>query len=88
MNIVIDIHTRIYRQSQTARRPFLLCVRIVAFSFALLSISLPAVAQITLDVIGPHEYDLPVGFKPFNIFENVSAKIGHSRPRERDAVAV
>lgn len=68
MNIVIDIRTSIYRQSQIARRSFFLCVRIVSFSFALLSISLPAAAQITLDVIGPHEYDLPVGFKPFNIF--------------------
>jgi outer membrane putative beta-barrel porin/alpha-amylase len=28
----------------------------------------PAQAQVTLDVIGPHEYDLPVDFKPFNVF--------------------
>jgi len=27
-----------------------------------------ASAQIALDVIGPHEYDLPVDFKPFNAF--------------------
>jgi hypothetical protein len=25
-------------------------------------------AQTTFDVIGPHEYDLPVGFEPFNVF--------------------
>jgi hypothetical protein len=35
---------------------------------AILSSCLPAAAQITLDVIGPHEYDLPIGFKPFDIF--------------------
>ncbi|NMF87777.1 transporter [Aromatoleum petrolei] len=28
----------------------------------------PAQAQTTFDVIGPHEYELPVGFKPFNVF--------------------
>jgi len=28
----------------------------------------PAAAQVTLDVIGPHEYELPVGFAPFNVF--------------------
>jgi len=27
-----------------------------------------AFAQTTFDVIGPHEYELPVGFKPFNVF--------------------
>lgn len=27
-----------------------------------------AAAQITFDVIGPHEYDLPVDFDPFNVF--------------------
>lgn len=25
-------------------------------------------AQTTFDVIGPHEYELPTGFKPFNVF--------------------
>jgi len=34
----------------------------------LLAASLPAAAQVTFDVIGPHEYDLPVDFKPFNVF--------------------
>lgn len=33
-----------------------------------LGASLPAAAQVTFDVIGPHEYDLPVDFKPFNVF--------------------
>lgn len=33
-----------------------------------LALAQPALAQVTLDVIGPHEYDLPVGFKPFNVF--------------------
>lgn len=28
----------------------------------------PAQAQIVFDVIGPHEYDLPVNFDPFNVF--------------------
>lgn len=28
----------------------------------------PARAQIVFDVIGPHEYDLPVNFDPFNVF--------------------
>lgn len=27
-----------------------------------------AQAQTTFDVIGPHEYELPVGFEPFNVF--------------------
>ncbi|QID19255.1 transporter [Nitrogeniibacter mangrovi] len=27
-----------------------------------------AAAQTTFDVIGPHEYDLPIDFKPFNVF--------------------
>lgn len=35
---------------------------------AALAMAVPAQAQVTLDVIGPHEYDLPVGFKPFNVF--------------------
>lgn len=35
---------------------------------AALAVALPAQAQVTLDVIGPHDYDLPVGFKPFNVF--------------------
>src|SRR6185369_1456507 len=34
----------------------------------LFAASLPAAAQVTFDVIGPHEYDLPVDFKPFNVF--------------------
>ena len=32
------------------------------------SCALPAAAQTTFDVIGPHEYDLPVDFQPFNVF--------------------
>lgn len=28
----------------------------------------PVHAATTFDVIGPHEYELPVGFKPFNVF--------------------
>ncbi|MFC4819262.1 transporter [Dokdonella ginsengisoli] len=27
-----------------------------------------APAQVTFDVIGPHEYDLPVGYEPWNVF--------------------
>ncbi|CAM5314845.1 transporter [Thauera mechernichensis] len=35
---------------------------------AALAAPVTAQAQVTLDVIGPHEYDLPVGFEPFNVF--------------------
>jgi len=31
-------------------------------------VALPARAGTTFDVIGPHEYDLPVDFEPFNVF--------------------
>jgi hypothetical protein len=65
---LIDIRTTIYRLSQTTLRPLSLCIGMVVLSFAIPSICVPAAAQITLDVIGPHEYDLPVGFKPFDIF--------------------
>ncbi|HIE72621.1 MAG TPA: hypothetical protein EYP98_22045, partial [Planctomycetes bacterium] len=33
-----------------------------------LAVASPAHAQIIFDVIGPHEYDLPVDFEPFNVF--------------------
>ena len=40
-----------------------------AFGFALTLLSGSASAQTTFDVIGPHEYDLPVNFdQPFNVF--------------------
>lgn len=35
---------------------------------ALVACAGSASAQTTFDVIGPHEYDLPVDFKPFNVF--------------------
>lgn len=35
---------------------------------SVLCVAAPASAQVTFDVIGPHEYDLPVNFKPFNVF--------------------
>jgi hypothetical protein len=35
---------------------------------AALWLACPAQAQVTFDVIGPHEYDLPVNFDPFNVF--------------------
>lgn len=38
----------------------------VAFAAAL--VSTHAAAQVTFDVIGPHEYDLPVGYQPWNVF--------------------
>ena len=40
----------------------------VALVAAALGAVAPVQAQVTLDVIGPHEYDLPVDFKPFNVF--------------------
>lgn len=42
-----------------------LCSTVLAL---LAAASAPAQAQTTFDVIGPHEYELPVGFKPFNVF--------------------
>jgi len=40
-------------------------------TFALLACS-NAHAQTTFDVIGPHEYDLPVNYSPFNVFVQYS----------------
>lgn len=40
----------------------------LAAALGALACGTAAQAQVTLDVIGPHEYDLPVGFKPFNVF--------------------
>lgn len=40
----------------------------VALAVAALGSAASASAQVTFDVIGPHEYELPVGFKPFNVF--------------------
>lgn len=39
----------------------------VATLLAAIGHGAPAAAQVTLDVIGPHEYELPVGFQPFNV---------------------
>jgi hypothetical protein len=36
--------------------------------FALSFVSQRAAAQVTFDVIGPHEYDLPVNYQPWNVF--------------------
>ncbi len=40
----------------------------VAFAVFLLLTNTAAQAQTTFDVIGPHEYDLPVNYSPFNVF--------------------
>lgn len=57
----MHIHTpRLRRASMRALPLLTLC--------AAMAVALPVHAQVTLDVIGPHEYDLPVGFKPFNVF--------------------
>lgn len=40
----------------------------LAATLGALACGTAAQAQVTLDVIGPHEYDLPVDFKPFNVF--------------------
>lgn len=50
----------------------------------------PAEAQVTFDVIGPHEYELPVGFKPFNVFVQYatfqdSNRLWDSRSKRKDA---
>lgn len=42
-------------------------LRLFAF-LTVLVLPAAALAQTTFDVIGPHEYELPVGFKPFNVF--------------------
>lgn len=53
------------RHEKTARRSPLLTAVAAAFGLA----ATPALADnITFAVIGPHEYDLPVNFKPFNVF--------------------
>lgn len=64
----IAIPREVGRRSQTILTRLPLSIGIAAVLFALVSLWIPAAAQITLDVIGPHEYELPVGFKPFNIF--------------------
>jgi hypothetical protein len=47
------------------RLPEHACLAVIAFT----AFTLPAWAEdITFAVIGPHEYDLPVDFKPFNVF--------------------
>jgi len=45
-------------------------MRLASQAALLGALALPgaAQAQVTLDVIGPHEYDLPVGFEAFNVF--------------------
>lgn len=43
-------------------------IRPIAVLVAALGCTAAAQAQVTFDVIGPHEYDLPVGFEPFNVF--------------------
>lgn len=42
-------------------------LRLVIPSMALVYASSARAADITLGIIGPHEYDLPVDFKPFNV---------------------
>ncbi|MBX3684633.1 MAG: transporter [Rhodocyclaceae bacterium] len=41
---------------------------LVSSALMLSGLSGLAQAQTTFDVIGPHEYELPVGFEPFNVF--------------------
>ncbi|WP_440223610.1 transporter [Dokdonella sp. MW10] len=55
----------IFKTSTTSRRNVVL-MRAVAI--ALLGHAGFVSAQTTFDVIGPREYDLPVGFEPFNVF--------------------
>ena len=43
-------------------------IRLTATALTLACLALPAAAQTTFDVIGPHEYELPVDFEPFNVF--------------------
>ncbi len=50
-----------------SKRKMHAAVRCVA-TVAALWLGGPAQAQVTFDVIGPHEYDLPVNFEPFNVF--------------------
>lgn len=47
------------------RRRLAPCVLVSALSFA--PVVSAEAADVTLGIIGPHEYDLPVDFKPFNV---------------------
>ncbi|WP_085316845.1 transporter [Derxia lacustris] len=50
------------------RTPFKRAALAAACVSGLAAFAPQAFAQTTFDVIGPHEYELPVGFKPFNVF--------------------
>jgi hypothetical protein len=54
------------KQRTSSRRRTAAC----AAAFALAAVAAPqfAAAQVTFDVIGPHEYDLPVNYQPWNVF--------------------
>ncbi|MUG89629.1 transporter [Bombella sp. ESL0385] len=49
-------------------RPWLSVVWGVILLSTIMRVSCAKAADITFAVIGPHEYDLPVDFKPFNVF--------------------
>lgn len=52
----------------SAEGPWLTGFIATVVASSMLSTAEPARAQTVFDVIGPHEYDLPVNFDPFNVF--------------------
>ena len=50
----------------------------------LLAIAGTASAQTTFDVIGPREYELPVGFEPFNVFVQYATYQDNARVFDAD----
>ncbi|AYH45368.1 transporter [Azoarcus sp. DN11] len=69
------------QEEKPCRAGSLLAVVVLAGS---LGGTAPAQAQVTLDVIGPHEYDLPVDFKPFNVFVQYATFQDGDRLWDRD----
>lgn len=66
--------------------PRLRRIRTIAAPVALLLCSLcgTAAAQTTFDVIGPREYELPVGFEPFNVFVQYATYQDNARAFDDD----
>ena len=60
---------------------------LVSSALMLSGLSGLAQAQTTFDVIGPHEYELPVGFEPFNVFVQYAYVQRNNRPSMATAIA-
>ena len=53
-------------------------------ALSLLAVAGTASAQTTFDVIGPREYELPVGFEPFNVFVQYATYQDNARMFDAD----